>query len=52
LGSNKDITITITDDDVPMVEWAEGIVRVGEDADRVTQTGPCDWLVWRLLLCG
>ena len=20
--------------------------------DRVTQTGPCDWLVWRLLLCG
>jgi adenine-specific DNA-methyltransferase len=22
------------------------------DYDRVTQTGPCDLLVWRLLLCG
>ena len=28
------------------------IPRLREHGDRVTQTGPCDWLVWRLLLCG
>ena len=26
--------------------------RPFQRSDRVTQTGPCDWLVWRLLLCG
>ena len=35
IGSNKDLTITIQDDDVATVEWLEGVVRVGEDATAV-----------------
>ena len=38
LGINKDLSITIQDDDVPMVQWAEGIVHVGEDATSVSLT--------------
>jgi len=35
IGSNKDLTITIQDDDVATIEWSEGVVRVGEDASSV-----------------
>ena len=35
LGANKDIRITIQDDEIPLVQWADGIVRVGEDATSV-----------------
>ena len=35
LGGNKDIRITIQDDDVPMVQWQESIVRVAEDSTSV-----------------
>ncbi|MCB1120801.1 MAG: hypothetical protein KJT03_04590 [Verrucomicrobiae bacterium] len=38
IGINKDITVTIKDDDAPTVEWAEKIVRVAEDATSVTLT--------------
>lgn len=38
LGNNKDIRITIQDDDVPLVEWADAIVRVGEDSTTVDLT--------------
>gem|GEM_PF-4968953 len=29
IGSNKDLTLTIQDDDVATIEWSEGVVRVG-----------------------
>lgn len=38
IGSNKDLTITIIDDDVATVEWSQGIARVGEDATFVELT--------------
>jgi glycosyltransferase involved in cell wall biosynthesis len=34
----------------PSLYESFGLIYI--EADRVTQTGPCDWLVWRLLLCG
>lgn len=38
IGSNKDLIITINDDDVASIEWKEGFIRINEDATSVEVT--------------
>jgi hypothetical protein len=35
IGSNKDLTVTIQDDDVATIGWSQGVVHIGEDATSV-----------------
>jgi len=43
---------SLTDSDYELVTWTLPKNIPDNPRDRVTQTGPCDLLVWRLLLCG